>query len=199
MKLETWLKATGIKYQNQFGMTRGSKGLIPFIKLNGHVVEDSQKCIEYLTEIYQIDMNAHLTDEQRALSRLIIKLCDDSLKWTMAMFRFVLYENKMDADALPLLAYWNFGYRIDKAAKFAGYGMTRDELFLNGKKDLDALNVLVGENKYFFSNDKPSEADFAVFGLVAELLWTDTGVINKYLRGNFLKKEFLKNNVIWQI
>ena len=102
----------------------------------------------------------------------------------MAMFRFVWNENGMKDNALPRLAYWNFSYRVYKAAKFAGYGMfTKDELFLNAKKDLSAMNSLVGDKKFIFGNDRPCEADFALFGLVAQFLWNDTGIVHKYLKG----------------
>ncbi len=62
-------------------MKTSSQGLIPFIRLNNYVVEDSQKCIEYLSKVMQKDLNAGLTDEQRAVSRLVLKICDDSFKW----------------------------------------------------------------------------------------------------------------------
>ena len=62
-------------------MKRSSQGLVPFIRLNNYVVEDSQKCIEYLSKVMQRDLNTGLSDEQRAIARLVIKLCDDSLKW----------------------------------------------------------------------------------------------------------------------
>ncbi len=87
MKLETWLRAAGVKYENSFGMSRGNKGLIPFIRLNDVQVDDSQRCIEYLTEIFQIDLNSHLTREERAMSHLVIKLCDDSLLWFVFLLR----------------------------------------------------------------------------------------------------------------
>ena len=54
---------------------------MPFIKLNNYQVEDSQFCIDYLSKIYEKDLNSHLNEEQKAISRLVIKLCDDSLKW----------------------------------------------------------------------------------------------------------------------
>ena len=52
-------------------MQMSSQGLIPFIKLNGYVVEDSQKCVEYLTKVMQKDLDSDLTEEQKALSRTI--------------------------------------------------------------------------------------------------------------------------------
>ncbi len=102
------------------------------------------------------------------------------------MFRFVLNENGMKDNAFPRLAYWNFSYRVWKAAKFAGYGMlTKEELFLNAKKDLAAINLLVGDKRFLFGNDKPCEADLALFGLVSQFLWNDTGIVHRYLKGKF--------------
>ena len=57
--------------KNKLGMQLSSQGLIPFIKLNGYTVEDSHKCIEYLTKVFQKDLNSDLTLEQNALSRAI--------------------------------------------------------------------------------------------------------------------------------
>jgi hypothetical protein len=62
-------------------MKTSSQGLIPFIRLNNYVVEDSQKCIEYLSKVMQKDLNRDLTNEQKAIARLVLKLCDDSFKW----------------------------------------------------------------------------------------------------------------------
>ena len=76
LKLETWCRAANVKYVNKLGMSLSSQGLIPFIKLNNYTVEDSQKCIEYLTEVFQKDLNSHLTEEQKALSRILKKFFD---------------------------------------------------------------------------------------------------------------------------
>ena len=62
-------------------MKLSSQGLIPFIRLNNYVVEDSQKCIDYLSKVMQKDLNADLNEDQKAIARLILKMCDDSLKW----------------------------------------------------------------------------------------------------------------------
>ncbi len=62
-------------------MKTSSQGLIPYIRLNDYVVEDSQKCIEYLNKVMQKDLNASLSEQQQAVGRLVLKMCDDSLKW----------------------------------------------------------------------------------------------------------------------
>ena len=58
-------------------MKLSSQGLIPFIKLNGLQVEDSQKCIEYLSDIFKKDLNAHLTEEQKAIQVAVSKMVED--------------------------------------------------------------------------------------------------------------------------
>lgn len=58
-----------------------SQGLIPYIELNKYVVEDSAACIEYLSKVYQIDMDAELSELDKARSRAIIKLTENSLQW----------------------------------------------------------------------------------------------------------------------
>lgn len=183
VKLETWLRAAGIDYQNKFGMQRGSKGLIPFIKLNDETVDDSQRCIEYLSDIYEKDLNAHLTEEQRKIAHLIVKLTDDSMLWAMAMSRFKHNPNGMRDNDFPRLAFWNFQYRVTTAARYARYGnLSEEELFNGARKDLSALEVLLDGKKYFFSNEKPCDADFAVFGFTCQLLFNDSYFMNKFMK-----------------
>ena len=52
-------------------MKTSSQGLIPFIELNGYRVEDSHKCIEYLSKVMQKDLNSDLTEEQKAFARVL--------------------------------------------------------------------------------------------------------------------------------
>lgn len=100
----------------------------------------------------------------------------------MALMRFKYNENGMRDNMLPRLGYWYFSYRISNAARYAGYGnWSKNEIIENGNKDLKALNVLLGEKKFFFSNEKPCDADFAVYGLVAQLVFNDTGAIHHFL------------------
>lgn len=62
-------------------MKVSSRGTVPFIRLNDYVIEDSEKCIEYLSKIFQVDLNSELTEEQRAIARAAHALTEESLKW----------------------------------------------------------------------------------------------------------------------
>jgi hypothetical protein len=69
-------------------MKTSSQGLIPFIELNNFVVEDSQKCVEYLSEIYEKDMNSSLTDEQRAVGQAVTKMVEERYSIIYIFFIF---------------------------------------------------------------------------------------------------------------
>lgn len=103
----------------------------------------------------------------------------------MACFRFIHNPNGARDNMLPLLAYWNFAYRVGNSAKAARYGLlSKQELFDNVTKDLDSLETLIGNKNFLFSDEKPCEADFALFGTSSQLIFNDTHIVNKYLTGN---------------
>lgn len=58
-----------------------SKHQIPYITFNGLDVADSQFSIEFLSQKMNIDLNKHLTDEQKAIGRCVLKLVEESLRW----------------------------------------------------------------------------------------------------------------------
>jgi hypothetical protein len=117
-------------------MKLSSQGTIPFIKLNNYTVEDSHKCIEYLTEVFQKDLNSHLTEEQKALSR-IFKAFIDRFAGYMAQHRFVLAKNGQKDIGLPLLSHWIFQYRVKRQMWYVGIGrMSKEDFYENGKKGI---------------------------------------------------------------
>jgi hypothetical protein len=51
-------------------------------------------------------------------------------------------------------------FRVYLGAYFQGYGrFTIDEFYEIGKKDIKAINDLIGSKKFLFDNEKPCEAD----------------------------------------
>lgn len=182
LKLETWCRAVDIKYQNEFSMKLSSQGLIPFIRLNNYVVEDSQKCIDYLSKVMQKDLNADLNEDQKAIARLILKMCDDSLKWTIALLRFWHSDKNLKENRLPLLGSWIFSYKVYKSGIASGYSRySKEDLIENSKKDLKALNTLIGNKKFIFSDNKPSDMDFAVFGNIAQIIYNNIEPLNQFI------------------
>lgn len=182
MKLETWCRAANINYANSFGMKLSSQGLIPFIKLNGLQVEDSQKCIEYLSDIFKKDLNAHLTEEQKAIQVAVSKMVEDSLFSCMALFRFWHSETGRKDTMLPLLAYWNFSYRVYSRSWNSGYGRhSKEYLFEIYCKNMKALDVLIGQKKYLLSDTQPSDVDFSIFGVCCQFKYNDKSPLNTFM------------------
>ena len=101
----------------------------------------------------------------------------------MALNRFWFSQTTQKDTGLPFMSIWYFGYRVFRAGWYAGYGRySKEELMTIGRKDLDALNTLIGSKKYLFSDTNPCDADFSIFGVCAQFFHTDSGPLNLYLR-----------------
>ena len=57
------------------------KGKTPYINLNGETVSDSQFCVEYLNEKFNIDMDKHLNKEEKAVARSLRKMVEEGFYW----------------------------------------------------------------------------------------------------------------------
>ena len=57
------------------------------MEYNGEAVADSQLCIEYLKKKRNLDMDSHLTDEQRGIARAFLKLTEENLYWLVWLFQ----------------------------------------------------------------------------------------------------------------
>lgn len=51
----------------------------------------------------------------------------------------------------------------------------------NFKKDLKAVDTIIGNKKYLFSDSKPCDTDFAVFGHIAQIIHCDMEPYHQYL------------------
>lgn len=52
-----------------------------------------------------------------------------------------------------------------------------------GRKDLKALNDIIGEKKFLFGDDA-CDVDAATFGVLAQIVYHDRGPLNDYLISN---------------
>ncbi|KAJ8303126.1 hypothetical protein KUTeg_019522 [Tegillarca granosa] len=100
IKLESYLRLAKIPYQNVHDMKTSSKGKFPWIEYNGDIIADSQLCIEYLNKKLNIDINNHLTDEQRGIGRAFQKMFEENTYWALALYRWYY-----DADLKAIAAF----------------------------------------------------------------------------------------------
>ncbi|KAF7637720.1 hypothetical protein Mgra_00002979 [Meloidogyne graminicola] len=67
VKLETWLRITGIKYKNvsnEFSKS-SAKGQVPFIELNGRQFADSNFIIDHLRSHFKLTIDENLNNKEK--------------------------------------------------------------------------------------------------------------------------------------
>merc|ERR1712088_794049 len=192
LKLETWLKLNGIKFENvdHNSKLRSKRGLLPFVELNGEEIADSEVIIKQLTAKYnKDDPAANLSAEQKNVQHAMVTMVENHLQWTIMHWRVGSSDNmikgyhidlrKMMGTQMPVgllnLAFkWTMirkGIKKVKAAGFAGY--TAEEIEQFAKDDLKVLSDLLGEKQFFFGDD-PNHLDLVAFAHLALVLGVDS-------------------------
>ena len=65
---------------------------------------------------------------------------------------------------------------------------------------MKALDTLAGSKKYVFSDSKPSDVDFVLFGIFAQILYNDKGPFNSFLHSdcqNLMKHTLNMKETYW--
>ncbi len=57
------------------------KGKAPWIQYNDEVVADSQFCMEYLNKKFNVDLNKHLSEKDKAVATSFQRMNDEHLYW----------------------------------------------------------------------------------------------------------------------
>merc|ERR1712079_809375 len=176
LKLESWLKLHGIKYQNVDHKCkfRSKKGLLPFIELNGEEIADSNMIIETLSKKFEKEMPAELSQDQKNVQHAMIAMVENHLHWTTVYWRSKDVDNilkgyklnlqtaigsKAPASILNFYFKYTFCRKGLKKVRANGMGVhTAEEIENFGKKDLQTLSEMLGEKEFFFG-DEPAMLD----------------------------------------
>ncbi|XP_063373648.1 failed axon connections [Cydia amplana] len=193
LKVETWLRLAGVKYENvdHKAKFRSKKGQLPFVELNGEEIADSTFIIKDLSEKFNKDLDAALTPEQRVLSHAMISMIENHLSWVLLWWRAKYPDSVIKGyqinlqNALntrlpnPIL---NFCYKFTsgrkgmKKAKAHGIGVhSQEEIIEFGKNDLRVLSDLLSDRPFFFG-DEPTLLDVVAFSNLAQLNFIDKEV-----------------------
>ncbi|CAH0703618.1 unnamed protein product [Spodoptera exigua] len=193
LKVETWLRLAGIKYENvdHKAKFRSKKGQLPFVELNGEEIADSAFIIKELSEKFNKDLDASLTPEQRVVSHAMISMIENHLSWVVLWWRAkypdsvikgyqVNLQNALNTRLPnPIL---NFCYKLAaarkgmKKAKAHGIGVhSQEEILEFGKNDLRVLSDLLSDRPFFFG-DEPTILDVVAFANLAQVHFIDKEV-----------------------
>jgi len=190
LKLESWLKLHGIKYQNidHKCKFRSRKGMLPFVEINGDEIADSNMVIETLTKKFDKEMPAQLSQDQKNVQHAMIAMVENHLHWTIVHWRSKDVDNTLKGYQLNLqtaigskapASLLNFYFKYTfcrkglKKVKAHGLGVhTPEEIEQFGKKDLQALSEMLGDKEFFFG-DEPAMLDLVVYSHVAQLVMVE--------------------------
>jgi len=91
LKLETFLRLSGLEYQVQHvtDPRKGPKGKLPFIKVEGQTVADTEIIIHDLQQRFALDLDAGLDARGRGWAVSITRLCDEHLAPLLVYFRWL--------------------------------------------------------------------------------------------------------------
>jgi glutathione S-transferase len=194
LKVELYLKLTGLPYQTALGDPRKApKRKIPWIDDDGQIVADSFFILEHLRRKHGDRLDATLTQAQRVLALTARRMIEEHLYFAMIQVRWgeeaIFAEvRKTFAPLIPALLRSLVTRQIRKATlgklKQQGIGRhTPAEIYQLGIQDLDALASLLGADPYFFGA-QPTSFDCTAWAFLASLHATP---------GATLLQEFLRS------
>ncbi|MAR90110.1 MAG: glutathione S-transferase family protein [Pseudomonadota bacterium] len=161
MKLEGYLKLGGLPYRivEQNDPRKGPKQKIPYVKINGQVMGDSEQIYEYLHSHQMLDLDQPLDQVTRAVHHAMRSMCDESLYFVMVYSRWMDDDNWDQVrdtmfGAIPKLIRPVITTQIRKKMQgdLIGQGMgrhNRAEVYSIGAKHIDALGTLLGDQPWF--------------------------------------------------
>lgn len=174
MKLECWLRLSGIPFEiRPIDMRKAPKGKMPYVTLpDGSLLGDSQLVIEHLSRTHGVDLDAHLTDVQRATARTVRRMLEeatyfvgiygrwiDDEGWTHTKPAMATLMPAPIALLLPMIR-----RSVIKNVRGQGTGRhARDEIYALGRADWDAIATMLGDGPYFFG-ERPSSIDAVLYG-----------------------------------
>ena len=181
MKLEGYLKLGQIPYRvvEQNDPRKGPKSKMPYVKIDKQIMGDSEQIYEYLHSHQVIDLDASLTDEQRAVQHAMRSMCEESLYFVMLYSRWMddaNWEQVRDTlfASMPKLIRPMITTQIRKKiqADLVGQGMgrhNRAEVYSIGAKHVNALGAYLGDQTWF-GGEQPVKLDVVAVSYLANIL-----------------------------
>jgi len=179
LKVESFLRLTGIKYVVDTDAPFGPKGKCPWITLNRIDTADSEFILERLVNEFGIDLESHLSKTEKASAEMARIVAEEQLFWCVIYWRYWLDQCtsflKSQTAMFSGLGKYIFLKFITKSIrkKADAHGIGRhseEEIFLITQKTLQILSDYLGPQS-FFGGSHPCKADCAIFGQLSQLMW----------------------------
>ncbi|KAI8495434.1 hypothetical protein Bbelb_268890 [Branchiostoma belcheri] len=177
IKLMTYLRMVNIPYQYSETLKLGPKGKIPWITYKGQAMGDSGLIMEFLNKEFGVDLDASLSEKERAISRAFIKMLEENTYWGIGYDRWLENYSHLGQlfdvpSSLQLFIFPTASRKVRQMLHAQGLGRhSTQEIHRIIQKDVWAASEFLGTKQYFMG-EEPTAADPTVFGLFAEFLWT---------------------------
>ena len=182
VKADLLLKMSGLPYQflaNVNHIKKSPKNKLPYIEDNGRVIGDSHFITQYLNREYNVLLDEHLSDSQRAQANLYAKSLEEGLYWCLVYSRWISIDTwpvvKQEFfGKLPLPLRWFIPNLVQKGVKKNLYGQgtirhSESEILQLANEYFASLSTLLSDQDYFFGA-KPSVFDAIAYSLLMEFI-----------------------------
>ncbi|XP_014661877.1 PREDICTED: failed axon connections-like [Priapulus caudatus] len=183
LKVETWMRMAGVKYerpeQGINGRPRWSrKGQMPWIELNGEETDDSFFILARLTNHFK-DLDTTLSEEEKCVSQAFLQMLEHHTVATYFWYRYVIASDAFWREVrMPFPGYvrWlvqkltKMGWK--KKGHLIGIGRhTTEEQRQLWQADLSSVAGYLGDKTYFMGGPRPTMIDAVLFGHLCQMLY----------------------------
>ncbi|XP_045169144.2 failed axon connections homolog [Mercenaria mercenaria] len=182
IKLETYLRFHKIPYQSDINIDNyklGPKKKVPWIEYNGVTMGDSQMIIEFLNKEFNVDMDSHLTKQEKALAWAVQKWIEEYMYWLSVQSAWVLFIDETFRDGIspfPMEEKSAVKKWVSNMTYTVGVGRhTKEEIHEMTVSNLRKFEDVLGDKK-FIMGDKMGVVDCAAFGIISQMRWLTPSV-----------------------
>lgn len=168
-KLETWLRMAGLPFETRrANPVKAPRGKIPYARVDGRLLTDSQLIIDYLTEVRDVALDQGLSAQDRARGHLVRKTLEEATYWVLVYQRWIdeagwaewrkVFEPMLPPVIGPFLA-GLIRRKVRASLATQGTGRrTPEEIDRLGVADVEAVAAVLGEGPYLLG-ERPSSYD----------------------------------------
>merc|ERR1719184_368049 len=181
LKLETWLRLTGIQYTNVYTTTFSkSTKMIPYIELNGKEMADTSVIIEDFKKMFQVNPDENLSPKQLALGHALKRMVEC---YTVKYAFYWRYGKMMPEFYEKAITPWEQTTSTTFFRKIQPV-ISRVRAYFNGisrlssqhqveqcRQDFEVLSIFLGKKDYFLETDQPTTTDCVIFGILVQFFW----------------------------
>lgn len=179
-KAEVLLKMSGLDYTTTTkGFTKAPKGKLPYIEDDGEIIADSMHIRWHLERKHGIDFSPGLTEQQKAMSWAVERMCEEHLYWAVVYERWCDDANfdkgpRKFFDVVPAVLRPLVVAKVRRDVKRSlwGHGLgrhTAQEITAHAAADLKAISDVLGENPWLMGAN-PTAGDATTFAFVASAM-----------------------------